>query len=389
MFHLNKGQREAIEKCVAWYFDTSYNKKNYFILSGAAGTGKSTVVKTIINVLSLPSYSIFFSCFTSKACTALRVKGNPANTIHKTFYNIFKLNGQYYFKVKNSIPEYIKLIVIDEAAMCNDKMLDDIFSFGLPVILLGDRYQLSPVIGKNSLFADPKNIDAELTEVMRQDDSSGVLELATKARNGEKLQPGIYKNSRVLYLKDIQNIEDYDIILCYRNSTRKIFNQAVRKRLGISSIYPIKNEKLIGLKNNYFHEIEYDEVPIFPANGLASICLEDAKLMKDNFLKIKYRPDFMSIDDDYFETLCHKDYFDIYENDIENNVVILGENDRDDIVHMDYGYCVSVYKAQGSEYKRGLLLDEFRGSEEEYNKYVYTGLTRFSMGVDFCLNYER
>ncbi len=389
MFHLNKGQRIAIEKCVAWYFDTTYDKKNYFILSGAAGTGKSTVVKTITTVLGLNTWQITYACFTSKAATNLRIKGNPANTIHKTFYNIFKLNGQYFFKVKNSIPEYIKLIIIDEAAMCNDKMLDDIFSFGLPVILLGDRYQLSPVIGKNSLFEDPNNIDAELTEVMRQDDSSGVLDLATRARNGEDLKPGVYKNSRVLFLKDIDDIEKYDIILCYRNTTRKLFNQAVRKKLNINSTYPIKGEKLVGLKNNYFHQIEYHEVPIFPANGLASYCLEDAVKTKNNYLKIKYRPDFIDENGEFFETLCHPDYFDIYNTDIESNPVIMGENDQDDIVHLDFGYCLSVYKAQGSEYKRGLLLDEFKGPRDEYNKYVYTGLTRFSLGVDFCKNFER
>lgn len=391
MFHLNTGQRNAVQKCVEWYFDTTYDKKNYFILAGAAGTGKSTVVKTIVTVLGIPTYSVIYACFTSKAATNLRIKGNPANTIHKTFYNIFKLNGKFFFKVKNSLPSYLKLIIIDEAAMCNDKMLDDIFSFGLPVILLGDRFQLSPVIGKNSLFADPKLIDAELTEVMRQDDASGVLELATLARNGEDLKPGIYRNSRVLYLKDIKSIEEYDVILCYRNSTRKLFNQAVRKKLGLKSVYPLKGEKLVGLKNNYFHQIQYQDVPIFPANGLASICLEDAVKTKDNKVRIKYRPDFMFEEDDeeYFDTLCHPDYFDLYETDIESNPLILGENDEDDIVHLDYGYALSVYKAQGSEYKRGLLLDEFKGTPDEYNKYIYTGLTRFSMGVDFCKNFER
>ena len=390
MFHLNNGQRNAVQKCVEWYFSTDYNKKNYFLLAGAAGTGKSSTVKTIISVLGLPRYSIYFASFTSKAAIVLSVKGNPANTIHKTFYNIFKLNNKYYFKVKKSLPSFIKLIVIDEAAMCNDKMLDDIFSFQLPVILLGDKYQLSPVIGKNSLFEDEKNIDAELTEVMRQDNTSGILDLATKARNGEELIPGNYKNSRVLFLKDIKNIEDYDVVLCYKNSTRKMFNQAIRKKMGLKSVYPSKGEKLIGLKNNYFHKIQFEDVPIFPANGLTCICLEDSKKLKNGFINVKYRPDFINYEDgEYFNTLCHPDYFDLYENNIEESPVILGENDADDIVHMDYGYCLSVHKSQGSEYKRGLLLDEFRGPKDENRKFLYTGITRFSVSVDIVKDFER
>lgn len=392
MFRPNKQQREAIEKAVAWYYDTSYNKKNYFIITGYAGTGKSSTVNTLIQILGLPSYSVLFAAYTGKAALILRMKGNVANTIHRTFYNIFKLNGQYFFRVKNSLPSMIKLIVIDEFSMINDKMINDILSFGLPVIFLGDEGQLPPIIGNNTFISNKENIDARLTEVMRQDSASGVLELATMARNGEIIKPGIYKNSRVLYLKDVEsNIEDYDIILCWRNSTRKLFNQAVRKKLGYNTTYPVKGEKIIGLKNNYYHQIDYEGIPIFPANGLPSTTLDDfVKSKDDRFIRLKYRPDFINDDDGpFFDSLCHCDYFDQYERDIEKETVVFEQDGEDDIVHLDFGYCLSTFRAQGSEYKHGLFLDEFKGPQEVYNKFVYTGLTRFSMGVDFVKDFER
>jgi len=390
MITLTPEQKNAIIKACAWYYDTSYNKKNYFVISGYAGTGKSTIVKTLISVLGLANYNVLFAAFTGKASLILRIKGNMANTIHKSFYNIYHCDsGAYKFNVKRSLPSTIKLIVIDECSMINDKMIDDILSFDLPTIFLGDIGQLPPVIGQNSLLKDVNNIDAQLTKVLRQNDTSGILDLATKARNGEKLIEGTYKNCRVLHLKDIEDITKYDIILCWRNSTRKLFNQAVRKELGINSIYPLKGEKVIGLKNNYYHQIEYEGIPIFPVNGLPSTVISDYKLTENKKdILIDYKPDFIKDPKGpYFRTLCHPEYFDQYNVDINKDPFIA--EDDDDIVHLDFGYALSVHRSQGSEYKRGLLLDEFEGNEDIHNKFLYTGITRFMEGVDICLNFRR
>lgn len=390
MITLTDEQRSAIIKACSWYYDTSYNKKNYFVISGYAGTGKSTIVKTLINVLGLANYNVLFAAFTGKAALVLRIKGNMANTIHKSFYNIYYGdNGMYYFSLKRSLPSTIKLIVIDECSMINDKMINDILSFNLPTIFLGDIGQMPPVIGQNSLLKDVNNIDAQLTKVLRQDDTSGILDLATRSRNGERLKEGTYKNCRVLRLKDIDDITKYDIILCWRNSTRKLFNQAVRKESNINSIYPIKGEKVIGLKNNYFHQIEYEGIPIFPVNGLPSTVVSDFQLIKnEKNILLDYKPDFIKDPKGpFFKTLCHSEYFENYGYNIEKDPFI--KEDEEDIVHLDYGYALTVSRSQGSEYKRGLLLDEYRGPEDIKFKYMYTGITRFMEGVDIVLDYER
>ena len=390
MLQLNEQQKNALISAVSWYYDTSYGKKNYFVISGYAGTGKTTIVKTLINVLGLSNYNVLFAAFTGKASLILRIKGNMANTIHKSFYNIYYGdNGMYYFSRKRSLPSTIKLIVIDECSMINDKMINDILSFGLPTIFLGDIGQLPPVIGQNSLLKNVDNIDAQLTQVMRQDDTSGILDLATRARNGERLIEGTYKNCRVLHLKDIDDITKYDIILCWKNSTRKLFNQAVRNELNIKSVFPLKGERVIGLKNNYFHQIEYEGIPIFPVNGLPSTIVNDFKLTKDKKnIMLDYKPDFIKDPKGpYFRTLCHSEYFTNYGYEIEKDPYI--KDDEDDIVHLDFGYALSVYRSQGSEYKRGLLLDEYRGPEDIKHKFLYTGITRFMEGVDIVLDYER
>ncbi|PZM81896.1 hypothetical protein DLH72_04880 [Candidatus Gracilibacteria bacterium] len=392
MISLTDEQRDAIVKACTWYYDTKYKKKNYFIISGYAGTGKSTIVNILIKVLGLADYNVLFAAFTGKAALILRIKGCQANTIHKSFYNIsYNDKGMYYFYLKKSLPSMVKLIVIDEFSMINDKMIADILSFNIPVIFLGDIGQLPPVIGSNSMLKDTKNIDAQLTKVLRQNDTSGILHYATAARNGEELKIGSYKNCRVLHLKDVEDITKYDIILCWKNSTRKFFNQAVRNALHITSPYPVKGERIIGLKNNYFHQIEYENIPIFPVNGLPSTVVENYKKTKDSHnILLQYRPDFIKDPKGpFFKTLCHTDYFDIYNTNIEKDVFISSELQEDDIVHLDYGYALSVHRSQGSEYKRGLLLDEYVGNTETRNKFLYTGITRFMQGVDIVINYRR
>ncbi|MGL4950061.1 MAG: ATP-dependent DNA helicase [Anaeroplasmataceae bacterium] len=390
MISLTNQQREAIVKACAWYFDTTYSKKNHFIISGYAGTGKSTIVNTLIDVLGLASYNVLFAAFTGKAALILRMKGNQANTIHKSFYNIFYMdNGAYRFNLKRSLPSTIKLIVIDECSMINDAMIKDILSFNLPVIFLGDIGQLPPVIGTNSLLKDTVNIDVQLTQVLRQDDTSGILQLATMYRNGERPKIGKYKKCNVLYLKDVEDITKYDIVLCWRNNTRKLFNQAIRRALKIESVFPLKGEKVIGLKNNYYHQIEYAGIPIFPVNGLPSIVQDDYKTTKNkHHILLKYKPDFIKdAKGPSFKTLCHNDYFEIYYGNIDREVHI--KDDEDEIAHLDFGYALSVHRSQGSEYKRGLLLDEFEGNYDIHSKFLYTGVTRFMDSVDIVIDYKK
>ena len=126
MFTLNSQQLDAVKKCVKWYFTQSY-EKHYFAIGGVAGSGKSTVVNIIIKMLGLSETDVIFCTLTGKASLVLRMKGNPSNTIHKTFYSVYKKGNSFLFSLKKRISSTIKLIVIDEVSMVTAKMLEDIF----------------------------------------------------------------------------------------------------------------------------------------------------------------------------------------------------------------------------------------------------------------------
>jgi exodeoxyribonuclease-5 len=370
---LNEKQNHAIKRAIKWYFDNRKDKK-IFVISGYAGTGKTTMVRALVDILGLSSYQVLYTSFTGKAVEILRRKGCQANTIHRTFYSIYKSDGKIRFKRKNKLSTSVKLVVIDELSMVNDHMMKDIIAFNIPIIGIGDSAQLPPIYGSNNYMMNP---DVMLTEIMRQKGDIGVLKLAEMSRKGEYIPFGQYIESKVIHVSEIENIEKYDVVLCWKNVTRKNINLLIRNILGFTSPYPMKGEKLFCLKNNYFYMLEYDtDIPIFLVNGMDLICIENEKDGKgQDYLNLTYRPSFVR--DSLFKTRVHKGPFDSYKRG-ENYII---EEDDDDVVFLDYGYCSTGHRAQGTEHNNVLVIDEFRGDGDMYNKWLYTAITRARISV--------
>jgi exodeoxyribonuclease V len=373
---LTDGQREAIQKAFLWYYNDTDTKK-IFVIAGVAGSGKSTVANLLVNILGLENFQVLYVAPTGKAASGLRMKGCAANTIHKTFYLIHKIDGKIVFSKKKAIPSMVKLIVIDELSMVNAKMMEDIISFGTPIIGLGDPCQIPPIYGENPYI---KNYDVFLDQVKRQNGTSGILDLAQKARFGENIPLGIYKESKVITFADIHDIESYDIVICWKNSTRRELNKIIREKLGHRSIYPEKNEKILCLKNNYTHIIDTDnDIPIMLVNGLGLVSSNDA-IVTDDCLNMEYYTDFAK--DKPFNTRVSKVIFDNYKDmeatDIPDEYFV---GLPEDIAILDFGYAVSCHKSQGAEWNNVLYIDEFKGSKDMYQRMLYTGITRAKQSI--------
>jgi exodeoxyribonuclease-5 len=386
---LNTEQLESIRKMITWYYKDSY-KKHWFVQVGGAGTGKSTIVSIAIKMLGIPMNNVIFCTLTGKASLVLRIKGNPSNTIHKTFYSVYKTRNSFGFHLKKHIDPTIKLIVVDEAAMVSQPMVEDILSFGTPTLFLGDSNQLPPIFGANKIML-PENADGRLTKPMRQSDSSGILDLAVKAINGEEIPFGQYKASKVVRLQDvIDDMYKYDMILTYSNATRRLVNRVVRNQLGFTSIYPQKGDKLLCLMNNYRYCIDYDDIPIYLINGLVGYAETDWNEIDYNGMSVgnfKFRPEF--IENDCFDVKCFMEIFEQYTKDIKKDPFIselydenIDDESLGDIGMIDYGYGLTVHKSQGSEAKNVLVLaSDFKGPPDVYNKWLYTAVTRAKESV--------
>ena len=375
MFQLTQGQYDAIRMAIEWYYNS--HKKPAFFLCGSAGTGKSTVAKTAVSMMGLSPYQVLYVTFTGKAASVLRAKGNVANTIHSTFYRVFTFpDGKMGFAKRKSIPSTIKLIVVDEVSMVNERMMDDLKTFGVPLLCLGDPGQLPALFHPNLGVEKP---DVFLTEVMRQKGESGILILATMARKNIPINFGQYKESRVIHTGEIHDIEKYDMVLCWSNKTRKELNALIRKRKGYTSVYPVQGEKLVCLKNNYTYEITSEDLELVPVNGMEMKALSDARETSSNvdYLIMEYAPDY--IKDKNFSSPISKLPFDAYKKmeAYEDKLMNIPPFQ----VVLDFGYVLTVHKSQGSAWPNVLIIDEYGGAKDDYKKWLYTGITRATESV--------
>lgn len=134
---LNEGQKKGLEVAVR-----HFKEGKDTVIAGYAGTGKSTLVAKIIEKLHISN--VVFVAFAGKAVKVLREKGNEnAITCHRLLYKpILQEDGTYKYELTDSI-DY-DLIVADECSMIPNKMVKEMRSFGVPIIFLGDPFQLPP-----------------------------------------------------------------------------------------------------------------------------------------------------------------------------------------------------------------------------------------------------
>lgn len=203
-FQLENRQREAIKAV----FNT-----NMLILTGSAGSGKTTTVEGMIYVLGRvfgteeENLSYMLAAPTGKAAKRLtEVTGFEAKTIHRLLQYSFESEG-FYYKAGNPLP--YKLVVIDEASMLDINLANGLFnaiSVGTKVILIGDVQQL-PSVGAGNVLNDMINSGmvkvVELDVIKRQADGSGIITNANKIIRGEMPESDLEN-------KDFFIIEEYD-----------------------------------------------------------------------------------------------------------------------------------------------------------------------------------
>ena len=216
-----------------------------FRLFGYAGTGKTTLARTIAEAVD---GEVKFAAFTGKAAMVMRSKGcSKASTIHSLIYRA-RESGE-------EVPDFVlwdeapaseaKLIVIDECSMVDAELGRDLMSFGVPVLVLGDPAQLPPVQG-GGYFTEAEP-DAMLTEVHRQAFDNPIVRLSMAVRAGERLQPGDYGDTQVVRRDalDPQRVIDAEQVLVGRNATRRAYNMRMRERRGYEGALPAAGDKLV------------------------------------------------------------------------------------------------------------------------------------------------
>ena len=390
---LNDQQEECVKKAVEWYHKIS--SKQTFEISGPAGSGKTTIVRTIIQELGIRIEDVLFVAYVGKAALQLTRSGVNGRTIHSTFYdidfvpvkgedgNILVKNGRLVtrpeFVKKEKIPSNIKLIVIDEAPMVNESFGVDIESFGIPIICLGDLQQLPPVIGGSKYLIRP---DYVLTKIMRQAEGNPIIYLSQLASRGEYIPYGKYGDRCYVIPKEKVNdnmLLNADMILTPTNRSRIHYNRYIRECLrGIESELPVEGEKLICRKNNR-NRIIGDGV--YLVNGMIGYIINVEKSSYNGkTLDISFVPDF---NEDLVFNNVRLDYKTLMNSiQTDNDKYNKGFSMYD---MFEFGDVITVHLSQGSQAENVLFISEPFGNDRSLQaKLNYTGITRAREGLIYA-----
>ncbi len=431
-FKATKGQKILLTKLEEFIFRKDVGKST-FLIKGFAGTGKTSLISTLVNVLPLFNLKFILLAPTGRAAKVIsNYSKRAAFTIHKkiykseiepdTGYTRFARQKNYH---KNTI------FLIDEASMIDERqefakkgLLNDLIDYVFEnesnrMILIGDTAQLPPVGQSESLALNESYLESQyglqleacqLTEVTRQKEGSGVLYNATHLReilnaNTKKIHIST-KGFNDVFRMQSEKLEDglryaYDkfgventIVICRSNKTCFAYNQLIRRNLLFKEEMIEAGDLLMIVKNNYF----YNELPAgFLANG------DFVEIMKVVNFEEKYDISYARL---VIRMIDYPDYepFDVLilmdsmfsnnlalpedteerlrkakKTEFDNSIEEIRKDQYMNALQVKFAYALTCHKSQGGQWDavfvdQGYIKDDLVSND--YIRWLYTAITR-------------
>lgn len=370
-------QENTIDKILDWLGSSS--KSQYITLGGYAGTGKTTLLGHLTKRLHKenPKLRIAFCSYTGKATRVLNRKLSETKalddkdyigTIHRLIYKAIVDDNDNIIGWE-SIPEEdfeYDLIIVDEASMVTEDIWKDLLSYNRPILAVGDHGQLPPINSNFNLMANPL---IRLEEIYRQERDNPIINVSEIARKYgslpfEEFSSTVKKlkkndcDAQELLTNVFENFNNDTMVLCGYNRTRINLNKAIRS-LHFESSNPQVGDRVICLKNNR-------KMDIF--NGMTGTLLDITRSGTDEF---PYYDSEISLD---FEDFPFYGKISLEQF----NSPELVERKIEDLNYFDYGYALTVHKAQGSQSKKVVLFEErfSKMDDDTFRRWLYTAVTR-------------
>jgi len=396
-YSLSPDQAEALRQIGAWYRSKS---SPYLTLGGYAGTGKTTLIAYLRQKLREfdEDATVAFCAYTGKAARVLQEKlkeqkvprrKDSVSTIHSLIYTAteglgggfgggsggggFGGAGAPVWTLKDELA--CDLIIVDEASMVDEAVWRDLLSFGIPVLAVGDHGQLPPVGSSFNLMAEPM---IRLERIYRQAEESPIIEVATLARATGVLPvreygAGVRKLDRAAPETGLIVQEFLDswrpelLVLCGYNKTRVQLNEAVRAARDVESAEPASGDQVVCLRNNRRARV-YNGM-----TGRLKYCVPVSARLDPE--RLWYEAEIELDGEDYgYSGYILREQFGAAEA-VKRPPLAPGGQPGD---LWDFGYALTVHKAQGSQAERVLVFEERfpRSSDEDWRRWLYTAVTR-------------
>ena len=439
-FEPTSQQTEVIKQLSEFVENSPSN--SLFLLKGYAGTGKTTLVSSLINSLWSVGKKVVLLAPTGRAAKVLSVYSKKsAFTIHKKIYWM-RTNSQGNTYVTLQENKHTNTIfVVDEASMIPDAsdkgfggrvLLDDLIEYVYSgvmckLILIGDTAQLppvhldiSPALDENLLgITYRKDVySAELTQVVRQQSTSMVLENATHLRDKISANdfdtPHVKCNSEVVRLDvgmEIQEaLEDAysnsgvegTVVICRSNKRANLYNQQIRARIRGLEDDISTGDFLMVVRNNYFWLPEGSKAGFIANGDMVEVMriYEINELYDCRFARISVRlvdyPDEENLEcivlldtltsespamtyEEYKKLYDEvaKDYADIPKRAQRNKEI--KQNPYFNALQIKFAYAITCHKSQGGQWENVFVEQGYFTSDmlsKEYFRWLYTALTR-------------
>ena len=432
---LNEEQQDAVN--AALDFIETGSPKDYFVIEGKAGTGKTFLAEQIVK--AFPRKFTYVAALSHKAKSVIRSKFEEAGVKAK-FESLASLLGQKLNMETGEFernPEslvappisYADIIIIDEASMINEQTLELIFQYKprkAKVIFLGDIGQLPPIrtvknkyyINRQNLFGKKSpvfntNDKARLLTRVRQGEESPILPFADYFwENSQKSNPvdnpvkvrenSITNKGALVFVNNFADIKDEVIdsfrkavdeknpnhikVVTYRNNARMAINEYVHRTLYGMDAQEYNDGELI-IFNDSYGKIE---------NATEAQILEPSKIKTDKhgikyiMARIEYQDELIDIqilasesktEWNNLVSKAFKDAFALKGTDGYKEALSDAWGMKNRFANIDYGYAITSHKSQGSTYDI-VVVDEkdIMGvgaiTAKEKSESIYTAITR-------------
>ncbi|MCC5932004.1 MAG: AAA family ATPase [Cyclobacteriaceae bacterium] len=428
------------------------NSRKTILLKGYAGTGKTSAVQSITNALPAVGYQTQLLAPTGRAAKVLsHYTGKLSSTIHRKIYRRFvnsSTGGMFFKRIPNTSQR--TLYIIDEASMLSDEaefsqnsLIEDLIAyvFSHPsnrLMLIGDDAQLPPVGKINSPALDAEALRfrygldvqmTELTEVLRQEQGSGILYNATLLRSMMRQEEFdlrfTTRGFRDIYKMYSDKLEDglryaYNkygnenaVIICRSNWQAVRYNELIRRQIFFYEEELEAGDVLMVARNNYLWLQEHSQAG-FIANGdflevRKIIDTEERHGLRFACLRLQFTdyPDdepfdaWVILDTLHSKTtsLPDEEQKKLYEKTQMQYEHIESKTERREAMQTDpylnalqvkFAYALTCHKSQGGQWPvafvdQGLMPD--KKPDNEYLRWLYTGITRASREL-YLMNFN-
>ena len=435
-------QEELLRQFSDFLFGT--NEHSLFLLKGYAGTGKTTSISSIVNNLWHTGKKTVLLAPTGRAAKVIaNYSERDAFTIHKKIYHPKRAKGGSVNFVLTKNTHTNTIFFVDEASMISDKsdnqshfkngsLLEDLITYvyggkRCKLVLIGDTAQLPPVklllspalsFDKLTLDYNKEVTEIELTEVMRQQEHSGILKNATALRN--KLaefndtpfkfdinQPDIVRLIDGYEIQDAIN-DSYDnesientAIIVRSNKRANQYNQQIRSNIISQESDISTGDYIMIVKNNYYWLDDTSEAG-FIANGDTCEILEifnrkelygfqfaEVKVRMIDYPKQKAFEVVLLLDTLMANTpsLSYEDSNRLYQEVAQDYVHLkakykifqsIKENKYFNALQVKFSYAMTCHKSQGGQWETVFIEKPWLpdGENIDYWRWLYTALTR-------------